>query len=276
MQDSYPFTVYSGVLDPTHYKQINNAMWLFLWCVSCTTKDVERDGVVWGLVLGNKPVQIQELADRFGVSRSTVKRWVETLEQHEYIKTTRAPYGLIFTVKNSKKFMFKNEPSDNSDSSNMNHLNASDSSNVVHLVSRNEPSNKDITVDNVVIITDPEEIMKRSSQVEKHFIQRRGKGIFISPSDFDEIKKLVATGIPLEIVFTAIDKSFEEYKPKFYRDEIRNVSYCIPRCYSEWERSKVDKSCITGAVPHAPVALAAGHKSKQQQAFDILDQIAKE
>lgn len=274
MQDSYPFPVYSGVLEPTHYKQINNAIWLFLWCVSSTTKDVERDGVRWGLVLGNKPVQLDDLAAQFDVSRSTVKRWISALEEHEYIKTTRAPYGLIFTVRNSKKFVSKNEPSVNSDSSKMNQHNNSDSSNVIHLVSKNEPSNKDITED-IVIITDPNEILNRAVQVEQYFVQKRGKGFNISPSDLEEVKELVSTGIPLEIVYAAIDKTFAEYKPKFYRDEIRNMSYCIPRCYSEWGRSKVEASSITGAVPHVPVALASG-KNKQQQAFDILDQIAEE
>jgi len=271
--NSYPFPVYSGLFEPRHYKHINAAIWLFLWCVSSTTKEVNSDGINWGVVLGGKPIQIQELSERFGVSRSTVKRWIEALEEHEYIKTTRAPYGLIFQVKNSKKFTSKNEPSLLIDSSNVNYQTNTDGSKVIHLVSKNEPSNKDITEDNVVVV-DPDEIMSRAMEVEKHYIARRGKGLFLSPTDFDEIKKLVATGIPLEIVFKAIDLSFAEYKPKYKSDQIRSFSYCVPRCYSEWERSKVDKS-ITGAVPHVPVALGT-HTNKQQQAFNLLDQIAEE
>src|SRR5690606_4150484 len=174
------------------------------------------------------------------------------------------------------KFMSKNEPSNKADSSDMSQPSNSDGSKVIHLVSKNEPSNKDITEDNVVVIVDPDEIISRALKVEQHYIMRRKKGLFLSPADFDEMKKLVATGIPLEIVFKAIDLSFAEYKPKFHNDQIRSFNYCVPRCYSEWERSKVDKS-ITGAVPHVPVALETSHKkSRQQQTFDILDQIAEE
>ncbi len=57
-----------------------------------------------GIVLGHKPVKAREMADVFAVSEKTVRRWLEVLEQHEYIKTVRAPYGLIVSVKHSKRF----------------------------------------------------------------------------------------------------------------------------------------------------------------------------
>jgi hypothetical protein len=31
---SYPFTVWSGLLDPKHVKQMGNAIWAFLWCIN--------------------------------------------------------------------------------------------------------------------------------------------------------------------------------------------------------------------------------------------------
>jgi hypothetical protein len=124
MPDSYPFPTYSGLLEPKHYKQIGSALWLFLWCVSSTTREREEDGVIWGLVLGGKPNKLPELAAKFGVNDKTVSRWLEALEQHSYVRLKRAPHGLIIEVKNSKRQKGRtdrnvrsdaNEPTDMSD-----------------------------------------------------------------------------------------------------------------------------------------------------------------
>ncbi|MNI27366.1 hypothetical protein D3C73_811000 [compost metagenome] len=118
--------------------------------------------------------------------------------------------------------------------------------------------------------------MNRSLEVEKHFLTKRGKGLQISTTDFGEVKKMMASGIPIYIVKDAIDKSFAEYNPKHGRDEIHSMNYCIPRCFSEWERVKVDES-ITGTVPSVPVALGSPPKrSKQQQELDDLRRRAEE
>ncbi|MFA9459096.1 hypothetical protein ACERJO_20435 [Halalkalibacter sp. AB-rgal2] len=101
---SFPFNTYSGLLTADHYKRMGNAIWLFLWCISSTTKEIERDGETWGIVLGNKPIKNGEIAVQFGVDTKTVQRWIDKLRDEDYLRTTRAPYGLIFTVKNSKKY----------------------------------------------------------------------------------------------------------------------------------------------------------------------------
>ncbi|WP_020621103.1 hypothetical protein [Paenibacillus daejeonensis] len=102
-QDSYPFPMYSGLLDPEHYKRIGSAIWLFLWCVSSTTAEDEKEGVVWGIVLGNKPLQLSDIGDNFDVSEKTVSRWLETLKNEGYLRITRTARGLILTVRKSKK-----------------------------------------------------------------------------------------------------------------------------------------------------------------------------
>ncbi|MCL6661748.1 MarR family transcriptional regulator [Paenibacillus amylolyticus] len=112
---SYPFPIYSGILEPDHYKNIGNAIWLFLWCISSTTKEIEEEETVWGVVLGGKPMKLSEIAGYFGVNDKTVSRWMDALEQHQYINVTRAPRGLILKVRNSKKRSDRNVRSVESD-----------------------------------------------------------------------------------------------------------------------------------------------------------------
>ncbi|WP_145047893.1 hypothetical protein [Paenibacillus xylanexedens] len=107
-EGSYPFPIYSGILEPQHYKRIGNAIWLFLWCISSTTKEIEEEETVWGVVLGGKPMKLSEIAEYFGVNDKTVSRWLNDLETNKYIEVTRAPRGLILKVRNSKKRSDKN------------------------------------------------------------------------------------------------------------------------------------------------------------------------
>lgn len=282
---SYPFPIYSGLLDYRHYKKIGSAIWLFLWCISSTTSEKEKDGTVWGIVLGNKPVKLSDLSSEFGVSDRTIRSWVNTLEEHNYIRVTRAPYGLIFTVRNSKKYRNRSEENFHSDPSDRQHssyLDDRDRQNTSDHPEENFRSNKDITeiYNAATAITDPETILNLAYEVEKHFCMRRGQGFNVTASDFDEIKKLVATGIPLEVVKQSIDKSFAEYKPKHPWDKIRNMAYCIPRCLDEWSKSQVDKSITDGALPNRPVALGhspqRGYRNKQQAQIDELDRFIEE
>jgi hypothetical protein len=285
-RDSFPFPVYSGLLEPRHYKKIGSAIWLFLWCINATTAEQERDGVVWGIVLGNKPIKTSDLEPIFGVTERTIRSWIKLLEDHGYIRVTRAPYGLIFTVKNSKKKRklmdepeenfrsppvtpeenFRSEPGDRKETSD--------------LPEENFRSNKDFVVDlkDVDVVVD---IEKEVEKIEQCFLRCRGKGLAVSPTDYDEIRRLVANGVPSQLAITCIEQSFREYKPKYERDEIRSVSYCIPLVYSEWERYKQRQRAITGAVPHVPVTLgsgntSAGYKSKQQRELDDLERLREE
>ncbi|HBU81730.1 MAG TPA: hypothetical protein DEF35_08835 [Paenibacillus sp.] len=129
-EGSYPFPIYSGILEPDHYKNIGNAIWLFLWCISSTTKEIEEEETVWGIVLGGKPMKLSEIAGYFGVNDKTVSRWLDALEQHHYINVTRAPRGLILKVRNSKKRSDKNVRSVESEQTEMSDHEVSDQTNM--------------------------------------------------------------------------------------------------------------------------------------------------
>lgn len=135
-EGSYPFPIYSGILEPEHYKRIGSAIWLFLWCISSTTTEQEKEGTVWGIVLYGKPMKLSEISHRFGVNDKTVSRWLDTLEQYEYIRVTRAARGLILQVKNSKKRSDKNVRSQQNDKTEMSDHSGSDKT----IMSDHEPN----------------------------------------------------------------------------------------------------------------------------------------
>lgn len=281
---SYPFPMYSGLLEPEHYKKIGSAIWLFLWCVSSTTSEKERDGTVWGIVHGNKPWKLSELAEPFGATEKTVSRWLNTLENNGYIKVTRAPYGLIISVHNSKKWA--SERSDKNVRSEVESRQIcpisppSDQTKMSDLQDKNVRSNKDITeiYKDAASASGEDHILKSASQVEKHFCQKRGRGLSVSPTDFAEIKQMVADGLSVDLINRVVDESFDTYKPKHRRDEIRSITYCVPRCYDEWTKLQQEEP-ITVAVPHVPVAIGSPKPqrlTKQQQEIDDLEQFIKE
>lgn len=229
MSQSYPFPTYSGLLEPEHYKKIGSALWLFLWCVSSTTKEVERDGETWGIVLGNKPLKRSELAHPFGVSERTVQRWLDDLEKHGYLKITRAPYGHILTVKNSKKF-FK-ERVDKNVQSDREETNSSSPewTDMSSHVDKNVHSNKDITkinnnTTNTTNKDDPVDILA-DRFIDLRTLQE-GRSVYPATKDYEAIARIVARGIPLPQTIKLLEQCFEEYKERYPDGAIKAFSYC--------------------------------------------------
>ena len=102
-EKSWPFPVYSGLLQNGHKKKMGEAIWEFLWCIDKTT--VEENGIGW--VLGKKPVTIDEIANELEESWRTTQRHLETLRNCHYITITRASKGMVIGVLKSKKWVGK-------------------------------------------------------------------------------------------------------------------------------------------------------------------------
>ena len=232
MPDSYPFPTYSGLLEPEHYKKIGSAIWLFLWCISSTTKEVERDGVNWGIVLGNKPMKKKEIAAVFGVNEKTVERWIKELEKHEYIKTTRAPHGLIFSLRNSKKYINKkdkNVVSGESDKTKMSVHSDSDTTFLSKRTDINVSSNKDITEINkkhttTITKTDPVDLIA-GRFADLRSIQE-GRPIFPNAKDYPVIAQIVAQGVPVSRTIELLEQCFREFGERDPHGKIKAFSYC--------------------------------------------------
>ncbi|EZP75035.1 hypothetical protein H839_16083 [Parageobacillus genomosp. 1] len=74
--------------------------------------------------------------------------------------------------------------------------------------------------------------------IADRYIQRRGKGLSISPKDETAIEKLLQENIPLDSILKLIDKVFDEYKPKFDGDEINSFEYVRKVVLSKYYEQK--------------------------------------
>ena len=102
-KQTYRIPISNGILE--HCRTIGEAVWLFLWCVDKTTKEItDESGNRIGKVLGGKPICDIEPARVLGVSEWTVGRWRRKLDEHGYIKATRTSNGHTILVAKSKKW----------------------------------------------------------------------------------------------------------------------------------------------------------------------------
>jgi hypothetical protein len=96
--DSRAMPVWNGILE--HRARIDDAIWVFLWCIDAVTK--ERNGE--GIVYSGAPVKIAKIAKALDFNRRTVERHLKQLEAGRYITRTRTPYGYVIRVSKSLKF----------------------------------------------------------------------------------------------------------------------------------------------------------------------------
>ncbi|MEK4106899.1 hypothetical protein NST28_22635 [Paenibacillus sp. FSL R10-2791] len=311
-EGSYPFPTYSGLLQPQHYKQIGSAIWLFLWCISSTTSEKEREGTVWGIVLGNKPIRSSELEETFGVTGRTIRDWIKRLEEHGYIRVTRAPYGLIFSVRNSKKYQNRPEVnfhSDDGDRKKTSDLEDGDRKKTSDHPEENFRSNKDIIkilidrwIDGLeeddqkelssksgVLFTavgavstgkidfDKPTVEQRVLQIEQYYLQRNGL-LSPVPTDWEHVREIANEAMPLDLVYFFIDLAIARKKAKRRRpsDKIRTFSYCKTVIYGCWdELSSFLERYLTppASSQQGTVALGASRERRKSQRQQEIDEL---
>ena len=270
--NSYPFNTYSGILTPDHYKKIGNAIWLFLWCVSSTTAEKEKDGVVWGIVKGNQPQKYPELAKEFGVTERTVRSWAKTLDDNGYIRITRAPYGLVFSVKNSKRGFYKRVEdsfqSDKRDRKNSSYLSERTEESFQSGVEENFRSNKDIIKDLTTTITtkeDPVDII-----AEKYTSLRtiqEGRQVYPTVKDYEAIAQIVARGMPLPQTIELLEQCFKDYEERRSNphERIKAFGYCEKYITDHFEKLQAKEEAKKLAKRRIPEGGQA-HKNNRRSA----------
>ncbi|CUB24125.1 hypothetical protein BN2127_JRS7_01606 [Bacillus subtilis] len=214
---SYPFPTYSGLLNSEHYDKIGPALWLFLWFISATTKEIEKDGVCWGIVLGHKPLKAREMAAVFGVSEKTVRRWLELLETHEYIKAVRAPYGLMISVKHSKKFSFRSDKTA--------HRSIKERPFSPQAPDTDVRSDKDKTNINTAADDAVDYIAKRFTQLRS---AQEGRTVYPSSRDYQAIARIVAIGVPVTQTIKWLEECFQAFENRrtTASETIKAFRYC--------------------------------------------------
>ncbi|WP_240456735.1 hypothetical protein [Virgibacillus halodenitrificans] len=62
--------------------------------------------------------------------------------------------------------------------------------------------------------------------LEKQYVQLRGSGMFVSPLDYEEMRKVADLNLSLEQATEWLIECFEQYTPKYPADSIRSFKYC--------------------------------------------------
>ncbi|MGP0583674.1 hypothetical protein [Paenibacillus timonensis] len=303
-EGSYPFPIYSGLLEPEHYKKIGTAIWLFLWCVSSTTAEIEEEGTVWGIVLGKKPMKLSEISKRFGVNDKTVSRWLDTLEDHHYIRVTRAARGLIIWVRNSKKHPDKNVRSPESDETDMSDLSETDQtkmsdqscSDKTNLSDHEQNSVGDRTnmsdlkdIKDLTTITtttedwDSPERDGPDSQADgmiailNAYCRLHGKLDFhVKPREREAMGRMVAGGMPVPFTISTMDSLLQAKREREGKDFRLPTSflYYVDAINEAWRNSQTISPPMTEVAQGAPEP--PKRMTKQQRELEDLRRRAKE
>jgi hypothetical protein len=89
-----------GLIELKHVDRMEQAVWLYLWCVKCQTK---RNGGVF--VLGGMPITYELIARRSGFPVRRVRRWLDRLRSFHYVEVTYLNYmKLRIEITKAKKW----------------------------------------------------------------------------------------------------------------------------------------------------------------------------
>jgi len=119
---TFRIPVSTGIFE--HTKKIKSALWLFLYYVDRTTKEITdaESGLLVGQVLGLHPCLDSDAASALGVHFKTIREWRTLLAEGGYIRQTRCSNGYKIEVMKAKKWPGRTTTSPTSDSPKPLHL----------------------------------------------------------------------------------------------------------------------------------------------------------
>jgi hypothetical protein len=264
MPDNHIIPVSSGLFE--HRERIGPAIWEFLWCIDATTdEETDGDGARWGLVHGGVPVKHERIAQEIGSSQVTVQRNMANLKSRGYINSVRTARGEIIKVAKNKKEMdqkryIKNDRSDESDLSKMIDL----------------KDFKDLTITTTIIYPEFEPEKKSPlMQLLDAYCQLNHKfDIHVKAKEREAMGKMVAGGMPNPFTIRTMEILLEDKRKR------EGNSFKLPTSFLYYENGIWEawrnENTQTIPVPSGEVAPGKAHKTKQEQAFNMLDQIARE
>ncbi|WP_339248110.1 replication protein [Paenibacillus sp. FSL R10-2796] len=87
-------------------------------------------------------------------------------------------------------------------------------------------------------------------QVTDLYLKRRAKGLDLTVNDELFLDQLIADGVPISVAIDGINQSFDKFKPKHKRDEIKSIKYCEGRIYNllSEQDGKIDEQKISTVI----------------------------
>jgi hypothetical protein len=87
-----------GLLEKGHRMRMGSAIWLFARLVCWQTK---TNGLLWG----GHPFSYEEIAGHMDESPNTVRKWMQVLKRHHYVKISYSVYNrMVIYIAKPKKF----------------------------------------------------------------------------------------------------------------------------------------------------------------------------
>jgi DNA-binding transcriptional ArsR family regulator len=115
---TFTIPVSNGLLCASHREKIGAAIWVFLWLIDHTTKEVPAaDGKVEGLVHGGQPVALSAIASDLGMSWDAIYEHLAQLAKAGYVRKIVHGIGRAngYAVVNSKRFSNRRTKADRSE-----------------------------------------------------------------------------------------------------------------------------------------------------------------
>jgi hypothetical protein len=112
------------------------------------------------------------------------------------------------------------------------------------------------------------------TEIEEHFVRRRGKHLFVSPMDWSLMATWRDSGVPLHVVLRGIDRAMDAFSAKKPRSDSRvsTLFYCHSSVMEEYTRhleSHLGESPADGSAAPAPdpAAQPAGSERPDKKAI---------
>jgi len=80
------------------------------------------------------------------------------------------------------------------------------------------------------------------TEIEEHFLRRRGGGLLLSTLDWALIETWKQIGIPLHVALRGIEKAFDSWESKPRKRSVKTLLYCqeeVEAQYAEWLEARV-------------------------------------
>ncbi|RMG54780.1 MAG: hypothetical protein D6723_04275 [Acidobacteria bacterium] len=115
------------------------------------------------------------------------------------------------------------------------------------------------------------------TEIEEHFVRRRGKHLYISSLDWALIESWKDMGIPLHVVLRGIDRVFDAYEASGRAAEgklINSILYCqqeVLNCFQEYKRARVGAGADGADPSEGTGAEAAPSSFSRERLLEFLN-----